>query len=114
MEPVPLSERFDLMSDQMFWGKVFATKHDLVIAICDEELIDKKLRIKKLEIKISKKFYGERTINDEATAVRMMERCTIGNLIGKRIVKLAEKNGFITKENIIFIGGIPHAQFVKL
>lgn len=98
----------------MFWGKVFGAKREIVLAICDDNLLDKKIKTKKLEVKISKKFYGERIIEDEATAVRMMKRCTIANLTGERIVTLAQKHGFITKENIISIGGIPHAQFVKL
>ena len=98
----------------MFWGKVFYTKYDIVVAICDENLIDREIRTKdKLKVKISRSFYGGQLIN-EAEALKLMRRATIGNLIGRRIVKLAEKNGFIEKENIILINGIPHAQFVKL
>lgn len=98
----------------MFWGKVFLVKREIVLAICDDDLLDKKIKTKKFDIKVSKEFYGEKIIEDEATAVRMMGRCTIANLIGKRIIALAKKHGFITDENIISIGGIPHAQFVKL
>ena len=98
----------------MFWGKVFYTKYDIVVAICDENLIDREIRTKdKLKVKISRSFYGGQLIN-EAEALKLMRRATIGNLIGRRIVELAEKNGFIEKENIILINGIPHAQFVKL
>lgn len=43
-----------------------------------------------------------------------MKRATIGNLMGKEIVELANQNGFIIMENVIFINGIPHAQFVKI
>lgn len=96
----------------MFWSKVFETKYDIVVAICDEELIDKEID-KKLRIKVSKNFYGGELV-DEETALKLMKRATIGNLMGKRIVELAEKNGFITKENIILINGISHAQFVKI
>lgn len=96
----------------MFWSKVYPTKYDLVVAICDEELLDKKIG-KKLEIKISKGFYGGKLINEEV-AIKLMKKATIGNLIGKRIVELAEKNGFIIKDNIIIIDGVPHAQFVKI
>lgn len=96
----------------MFWSKIFPTKYELVIAICDEELLDKKIG-KKFKVKISKEFYGEKLI-DENIALKLMEKATIGNLIGKNIVDLAEKNGFIIKENIIVIDGIPHAQFVKI
>lgn len=96
----------------MFWSKVFQTKYDLVVAICDEELIDKEID-KKLKIKVSKNFYGGRLV-DEEIALKLMKKATIGNLIGKNIVELAEKNGFITRENIILINGISHAQFVKI
>ena len=98
----------------MFWGKVFSANQQIVLAICDDNLLGKKIKTKKFDIKVSKRFYGERIIEDEATAVRMMGRCTIANLIGKRIVALAKKHSFITEENIISIGGILHAQFVKL
>jgi len=96
----------------MFWGKAFPTKYDLVIAICDEELLDKKIG-KEFKIKISKEFYGEKLI-DEKTAIKLMKKATIGNLIGKNIIDLAEKNDFIIRENVIVIDGVPHAQFVKI
>lgn len=97
----------------MFWCKVFSTRHDLVVAICDEDLIDKEIKMKELKIKISKNFYGDRLVDDKI-AVRLMKKSTICNLMGKNIVELAEKNNFIIKENVIFINGIPHAQFVKI
>jgi hypothetical protein len=96
----------------MFWGNVFSTKYDLVIAICDEELIDKEIG-KNPRVKISKNFYGGLLISEQH-ALKMMKKATIGNIMGKKIVELAEKSGFITKENIILIDGVPHAQFVKI
>ena len=97
----------------MYKAKIFTMRYDIVVAICDEDLIDKKIKMKGLEIKVSKNFYGGESIDDEI-AVKLMKRATIGNLLGKNIVSLAEKNGFITRENVILINGIPHAQFVKL
>lgn len=97
----------------MFWAKVYGTRYEIVVAICDENVIGKELEWKKLKITVSKHFYGERLI-DERTALRLMQKATIGNLFGKEIVALAKKNGFITKENTILIDGIPHAQFVKI
>jgi hypothetical protein len=97
----------------MFWCKIFQTKYDLVLALCDKELLGKILKKSSLRIKISEKFYGGKLV-DENIALKLMKKATIGNLIGKKIVALAEKNGFITKENIILINGIPHAQFVKI
>ena len=98
----------------MFWGRFFLAKRDVVLAMCDDDLLDKKIGDGKLKITVSKQFYGEKLIGSEADAVKYLGKCTIGNIVGKRIVALAEKNGFITKENILLIGGVPHAQFVKL
>ncbi len=96
----------------MFWAKLHKTKYEILIAICDEKLLEKELKLKNVKIKVSKSFYCEALI-DESVAAKLMEKATIGNLIGKEIVDIAAKNGFITKENVIFIDGIPHAQFVK-
>ncbi len=97
----------------MFWSKIFTTKNEIVAAICDEDILDKRIETDKFDITISKYFYGERLI-DERMAIEVMRRSTIGNLIGKNIISLAMKKGFITKENTISIDGVPHAQFVKL
>lgn len=99
----------------MFWCKIFSSKDNLVAAICDEELLGKEIMMKekKFKIEVSKNFYGGKLIN-ENIAVKVMKRATIGNLMGKEIIELASQEGFIIKENIIFINGIPHAQFVKI
>jgi|YelNatPaOPRAMG01_1025707.scaffolds.fasta_scaffold10145_4 hypothetical protein len=99
----------------MFWCNVFTDKKDIVVVICDEELLGKKLKMKEknITIEISEKFYRGKLI-DENTAKKLLDKATIGNLMGKNIVELASKNGFIVKENVILIDGVPHAQFVKL
>lgn len=95
-----------------FWSKIFITKYEIVVAICDEELIDQEIKSKRFEVKVSKGFYGEKLI-DELTAVKVMGVATIGNLFGKNIVKLAAEHGFISRENVLLVKRIPHAQFAK-
>jgi hypothetical protein len=99
----------------MFWCNVFTDKKDVVVVLCDEELLGKKLNFKekRITVEISEKFYGGKLV-DEETAIKLLNKATIGNLMGKKIVELASKNGFIVKENVILIDGIPHAQFIKL
>jgi hypothetical protein len=97
----------------MFWCKIFQTTHEVVVAICDEKLIEKVLDKNDRKIKISRNFYGGQLI-DEKMAVKVMRNSTIGNLIGEDAIEMADRNGFISKENIILIDEIPHAQFVKL
>lgn len=95
----------------MFWSKVFKIKNHFIVAICDKELLGKRIKFNGLTIAVNKFFYGG-DLTDEEKAVKLMDRATIGNLLGKRIVELALEKKFIAKENIMLIGGIPHAQFI--
>ena len=81
------------------------------MAICDKELLGKEIG-KELKITVSEAFYGEELIDDKK-ALEIMKQSTICNLLGKNIIKLAIEKKFIMKENIMFIGDIPHAQFVR-
>ena len=99
--------------NKKFWCNIFTTKDEIVAAICDEELLGKVLNFQNTKVTISKQFYGGRVV-DEDFVNRLMQKATIGNLFGEKIIEIAGKNGFIISENIILIDGIPHAQFVKL
>ena len=104
---------------KMFWAKTFSTKQDFVIAVCDENILEKELNFKyhvkkePVKVKLSKNFYGGMLI-DENIVLKLLQKANIGNLMGERIIDLAEKNGFIIRENVILIDGIPHAQFIKI
>ena len=101
------------LNEKKFWCKVFQTKFDILVAICDKEILGKKMKFKELKIKIDENFYKGVEIN-EKVALKLIKKATIANLFGKNIVKLALGKGFIKKDNIIEIEGYPHAQIVKL
>ncbi len=95
----------------MFCCKVFKIEKNTVVAICDKELLGKAIR-KDPEFKVEKSFYFDKIVR-EKEAIDLIKNCTIANIIGKKIVKLAIDKKFITKENVIMIGDTPHAQFFK-
>jgi len=98
----------------MFCYKLHRTRieaYELVLAICDKELVGKKLR-KEPEFEVNENFYCDKECDAEK-ALKLIKDCTIANLVGKKIVALALEKKFITKENIILIGDIPHAQIIK-
>lgn len=109
MRPVALKDQ----QNKKYWCNIFSTKYDIIAAICDEGLLDKKLNFKKAKVTISRRFYGGQLVNEDF-AKKALEKSTIGNLFGKNIITVAQKGGFITKGNIIVIDGVPHAQFAKL
>ncbi len=96
----------------MFWSKNFKIKDQIIVAICDKELLGRKISIEDFSIKINRFFYGGELI-DEKKALQLMGKSTVGNLFGKKIVELAIKNNFIAEENIIYFDDIPHAQFLQ-
>lgn len=101
-------------SKNRFWCKIVKTKTEVLIAICDEDLVGRKIKVENdFYIHIKEDFYKERMI-DESEALELMNKATILNIFGKKIVEIAAKNGIISMENVIYFNGIPHAQFVKI
>ncbi len=86
---------------------------NVMLAICDCELLGKTLRQGKIVFHVKDEFYnGGKLAVDEA--VRMIENSTIVNMVGKNCVEKAIEKGYVHPEAVLQIEGIPHAQIVKL
>ena len=97
----------------MFCVKIHKSQHGIIVAICDEELIEKNLKYGDISVHVSRDFYCER-ICDIGEVMLLMSEASCLNLIGKRIVELAIKQGLIHRESIIYLETedgekIPHA-----
>ncbi len=108
----PLADKSDLVFD-MFWCRTFRTEKDLVVAACDENLLERELSFNDFRVKVKKEFYGGKLV-DEQIVAKLLKKATIGNILGKEIVAIAASSGLIEPDNLVYIDGIPHAQFVKL
>ncbi|RLG38025.1 DUF424 domain-containing protein [Candidatus Alkanophaga liquidiphilum] len=95
----------------MFCMKVYKVGFEILVAVCDEELVGKSFSDGFLKLEVSEKFYGRDVVGKDAI-LKSLRQATIANLVGERAVRLAVENGFVDAENIIFIGGVPHAQMV--
>lgn len=85
---------------------------NIVLAVCDCDLLGKTLREGKIVFHIKDEFYkGKKTTVDEA--VGLIGNCTIVNLVGKACVDVAIKEGYVHPEAVINIEGVPHAQIMK-
>jgi hypothetical protein len=86
---------------------------NVVLAVCDCDLLGRTLRQGKIVFHIKEEFYrGREATLDEA--VGLINNSTIINLVGKCCVERAIEQGFVHPEAVIEIEGIPHAQIVKL
>lgn len=89
------------------------TQGETLLAAADTDVVGRDLREGVLHLKILKEFYGHVQVSEE-TFLSSMKICTIANLVGNRVVKIAIMEGFIDEENIIYIDGVPHAQFAVM
>ncbi|HUU76244.1 MAG TPA: DUF424 domain-containing protein [Methanoregulaceae archaeon] len=86
---------------------------DQVVAVCDHELLNTRVRRGELEICISEGFYGNRLSDaDEVRSVLKMAGNV--NLMGERVVALAVDMGLIERSNCFMFGTVPHAQVFRL
>ena len=86
---------------------------NVILAICDTEILGKTLREGKIVFHVKEEFYnGGRVTVEEA--VEMIENSTIVNMVGKCCVEKAIKKGYVHPQAVLNIEGVPHAQIVKL
>ncbi len=86
---------------------------NVVLAVCDCEILGKTLRQGKLVFHVKEEFYGGGRVTVEE-AVDMIENSTIVNMVGKCCVEKAIAKGYVHPDAVLNIEGVPHAQIVKL
>jgi len=85
---------------------------NVLVNICDEELIGRTVTDGKLQMHISKEFYFGELVN-KGEALRLIRTCAIVNLAGERSVSLAVDNGMGAKEAVREIEGVPFLMIYK-
>ena len=86
---------------------------EVVVAICDEDLLGKTFTEGAVKIEVSEKFYGGEKMKIKE-AMKVAKKATIANFLGKNAVKYAVKSKLVHKDAVIVIASIPHAQLVKM
>lgn len=97
----------------MFRMKIYKVGKEVLVAVCDSELVGEKFCEDQYKIEIAEDFYGEEEANEEAVIKALMS-ATIANLSGENSVKLAIRIGIVEEENVLKIDGCWHAQMVVL
>jgi hypothetical protein len=85
---------------------------NVLLAICDCELLGRTLREGKIVFHVRDEFYNGRKASVEE-AIGMINNSTIVNLVGKCCVEKAIAEGYVHPEAVLKIEGIPHAQIIK-
>ncbi len=93
--------------------KTYPSSDGVFIAACDSSLVESHLRDGALRLDLTEDFFGREDVT-EAVFLSYLMDAVIGNLSGEIAVGIAIKAGFVDEENILYIEGVPHAQFVRM
>ncbi len=92
-------------------------KHNIggksIFAACDRELLNKKIEYEDVIIDINESFFGNTEVTKEEI-VKAIRDCDSANVFGTKVCNILITNKLILKENLIYIGDVPHTQIYKL
>ena len=89
-----------------FSVRVTEYQKNIMLNICDAELLGKKITQDELNIHISESYYGERFI-EKKEATDLLKQSSIINMAGKETVSLSIELGVGSENGIKTISGIP-------
>ena len=96
-----------------FSVRVTDYQKNMMLNICDAELLGKNIIQDELKMNISKSYYGEKLI-DKEEAKTLLQQSSIINMVGKETISLSVDLGIGSKDGIKFISGIPFLIIFKM
>ena len=89
-----------------FSVRVTEYQKNMMLNICDAELLGKKITQDELNIHISESYYGERFV-EKKEATDLLKQSSIINMVGKETISLSIELGVGSENGIKTISGIP-------
>ena len=86
---------------------------NLMLNICDAELLGKKIVENELNMNISESYYGEKLVEHEE-AQTLLKNASIINMVGKETISLSLKLGVGNENGVKKIGGVPFLIVFKM
>ncbi|HEY6657732.1 MAG TPA: DUF424 family protein [Nitrososphaeraceae archaeon] len=94
-----------------FYVRKMHYQGSLMINICDEELLGTNIVSESLNINITKDFFNELT--NEKEIGNLLKRCSIANLIGRRVIEKTLSLGLAKRDSIKIVSDIPFLMIFK-
>ncbi|MEK6888018.1 MAG: DUF424 family protein [Candidatus Aenigmatarchaeota archaeon] len=96
----------------MFSYNIFKQNKDVLLAICDEDILGRTFSDGELEITISEFYKGKNC--DIADAIKLAKNATIINAVGKNIINILIEKKFVDASSVLQIGETSHVQVVSM
>jgi len=102
----------DSKSKKMYL-KTYQQGAEVLIAICDCDILGKRFVEGDLSLEVSCEFFGREPAS-ASDVEAALEGATMANFVGCRAVEHAIHLGYVVKENVLSIDGILYAQMVRM
>ncbi len=86
---------------------------NLMLNICDAELLGKNIVENELNMNISESYYGEKLVEHEE-ARTLLKNASIINMVGKETISLSLELGVGSENGVKRIGGVPFLIVFKM
>ena len=96
----------------MFAVRKINYQGSMMVNICDHELVGTKVSEGKLEVKITKDYFGQQLVGEEEVA-DLLSSCSTANLVGKKIVEKAVTMKLASKLSVRTISDVPILMIFK-
>ena len=96
-----------------FSVRVTDYQKNMMLNICDAELLGKDIVQGELVMNISKSYYGERLV-EEDEAKDLLQKSSIINMVGNATVSLSIELGIGSESGIKLISGVPFLIVFKM
>ena len=97
----------------LFSTKVISASGNLMLNICDPELVGKTFHDGTTKIKINSNYYAERDV-DEHEAKNLLTKCNSINMVGEKTISLATSLGLGSEKSVRRIEGVPFLILFKM
>jgi hypothetical protein len=93
--------------------KTYKSGTQVVVAVCDKDVLGKTLKEGDITVEVSEGFY-KGDIASEEQVIGALAGATTANLFGKRAIDCAIKCGAVEPECVMMIDRVPHAQMFRI
>ena len=93
--------------------KIHKSGTSFIVAVCDKNILGKKLKQGNTTVDISEGFYKGDIVSEEQV-IETLANAPTANLFGERTIACAIKCGSVDHECVVIIDGVPHAQIFRI
>lgn len=96
-----------------FFVRTSNYQNSRMLNICDENLLGMVLKKDKLQINISRSYYGQRLV-DEEEAKKLMQDSSILNMVGTNTIEMSINLQIGSRQGVKVIGQVPFLIVFKM